>query len=365
LDAWDVDLELACVVAAAGVDPDEHVTAGVAVDGHLTACGFLCADHERAAHGCDLHAAGVGRGQRFEVVGQVDAGAAVVADGDPVVVLDHGLVGLGGDMHERPVRFGGVVDDERLRSAAGEVAGGVHVRGNIEPVRGVYADVVTGDVDAVRVVRGAQRESVVGYRIEPRPDGVDIHGPAAGAVRGSETDEVAGHIGAAILGGDRDAATLCSNEGVCAAVHLSLSARLYARHSRIAGRGPLEEDVRFGRLVLTGWNQYHRGPPGGLIQVCAQVTGQVGHTVAVDEQRSEDRERALASESRAARHVQVAADGGVGRYVQVAADAGVSGEVGFAGHIEVPAVLDAHRPAGVDAQPALADRGVLQAAGIA
>src|SRR5699024_10697797 len=101
-----------CVVAAAGVDPDEHFTPGVAVDGHLTACGLLGADHERAAHGCDLHAAGVGRGQGFEVVGQVDGGGPVVADGGAVVVLDHGLVRLGGDMHQGPVRLGGVVDDE-------------------------------------------------------------------------------------------------------------------------------------------------------------------------------------------------------------------------------------------------------------
>src|SRR5699024_12558693 len=91
------------------------------------------------------------------VVRRVDGGGPVGADGGAVVVLDHGLVGLCGDMHERPVRLGGVVDDERLRAAAGEVAGGVHVRGDVEPVRGVHADVVAGNVDAVGGVRGAAR----------------------------------------------------------------------------------------------------------------------------------------------------------------------------------------------------------------
>src|SRR5699024_1146373 len=109
----------------------------------------------------------------------VDAGAAVVADGDPVVVFDHGLVGLGGDMHERPVRFGGVVDDERLRAAAGEVAGGVPVRGDVERVRGVHADFVAGNVDAVGVVRGAQREAPIGVDVEQVSvrAGVDVDTP--------------------------------------------------------------------------------------------------------------------------------------------------------------------------------------------
>src|SRR5699024_4379102 len=115
LDAWDLDLELAGVVAAAGVDPDEHFTAGVAVYDNLPIGRLLGADHERAAHRGYLHAPRVGRGQRLEVIGQVDGGAAVVADGDPVVVLDDGLVRLRGDMHQRLVTLDGVVDDERFR----------------------------------------------------------------------------------------------------------------------------------------------------------------------------------------------------------------------------------------------------------
>src|SRR5699024_6091870 len=259
-DMGNLYLELACVVPAADVDPDEHSTARLDVDGHLTACGLRGADHERAAHGCDLHAAGVGRGQRFEVVGQVDGGGPVVTDGGAVVVLDHGLVGLGGDMHERPVRFGGVVDDARLRAAAGEVAGGVHVRGDVEPVRGVHADVVAGNVDAVGVVRGAQREPVLADGVEPVGAGVDVDCPPAGVVGGAEADEVGRHVGAAVLGGDHDASilgghvgvTIGDDVGVGSGPHLRLAACSQDRYARVSGRGPLDVQVRLVRLVPPG-----------------------------------------------------------------------------------------------------------------